>query len=45
MPPCLLSRLTRARSARRYVALSKVENVLKGCTLVEVPMVYADSTR
>jgi len=27
-----------------YVALSKVENVLKGCTLVEVPMVYAEST-
>lgn len=28
-----------------YVALSKVENVLKGCPLVEVPMVYAESTK
>jgi len=28
-----------------YVALSKVENVLKLCPLVEYPMVYAESTR
>ena len=27
------------------MALSKVENVLKGCTLVEVPMCYAESTK
>merc|ERR1719231_1381495 len=28
-----------------YVALSKVENVLKLCPLVEYPMVYAESTK
>jgi len=27
-----------------YVALSKVENAMKNCTLVEVPMCYAEST-
>ena len=44
MPP---PHLTNANGAtwRRYVALSKVEGVLKLCPVVEYPMVYAESTK